>query len=136
VNLVKEGFFTKYLEVGKDEQKGKAKPQEKTHETLILGHLNTIAGGFSGRGSSASSCKLYARAVISLDVRRFEHSAELSLCFTNSDLEDVFSHEDDPVVIFVITVGQKVHKVLIDQGRSDDVWFGEHLPIFKYPLTN
>jgi len=42
-----------------------------------------------------------------------------------ADLEGVFTHEDDPVVIFVITAGWKVQKVLIDQGSSTDVMFWE-----------
>jgi len=32
-------------------------------------------------------------------------------------------HEDDPVVISVVTVGRRVHRVLIDQGSSIDVMF-------------
>jgi len=35
----------------------------------------------------------------------------------------VFPYEDDPVVISVITIGQNVHRVLIDQGSSTDVMF-------------
>ena len=45
---------------------------------------------------------------MSLDARRPDQSTELSLCFTNSDLEDVFPLEDDQVVISVITMGRKV----------------------------
>jgi len=59
---------------------------------------------------------------MSLDTGRSNQSTDLSLCFTNSDLEDVFPHEDDPVVT-VITVGRKVHKVMIDQGSSIDMMF-------------
>ena len=39
----------------------------------------------------------------------------------NSDLEDLFPHEDDLVVIFVVIVGRKLHRVLVDQGSSADV---------------
>jgi len=56
-------------------------------------------GGFSKGGSSASKRKRYARVVMSLDTRRPDHPPELTLCFTSSDLEDVFPHEDDPMVI-------------------------------------
>jgi len=41
----------------------------------------------------------------------------------SSDLKDVVPHENDPVVISVITVGRKVHRVLINQGSSTDVMF-------------
>jgi len=117
--------LTKYLEVDQEEPKEETTSPEKTHETQILGDLDTIVSGFSGEGSSASKRKRNVRAVMSLDTRRFDQSIELSLCFTNSDLEDVFPHEDDPVVISVITVGRKVPKVLIDQGSSADILFWE-----------
>ena len=32
-------------------------------------------------------------------------------------------HDNDPVVISVVTAGRKVHRVLVDQGRSADVMF-------------
>jgi len=60
---------------------------------------------------------------MSLDARDLGRSTELSLCFTRVDLEDVFPHEDDLVVIYVITIGRKVHIVLVDQGSSIDVIF-------------
>jgi len=41
----------------------------------------------------------------------------------SSDLEDMVPHEDDLVVISVITMGRKVHRVLIDQECSIDVMF-------------
>jgi len=53
---------------------------------------------------------------MSLEARRHDHPPELDLYFTSSDLEDVIPHEDDPMVIFVVTVGRKVHRVFIDQG--------------------
>jgi len=58
---------------------------------------------------------------MSLESRRPGRAQEPALCFTGADLEDVVSHENDPVVILVITVGRKVHRALIDQGSSDDV---------------
>ena len=39
---------------------------------------------------------------------------EPDLCFTSADLGDVVPHEDDPVVIFVVIVGRRVHRFLID----------------------
>jgi len=60
---------------------------------------------------------------MSLDTRRYDRPVEPSLYFTSSNLEDVFPHENDPVVIFVVTVGRKVHRVLINQGSLVDVMF-------------
>jgi len=49
--------------------------------------------------------------VISSETRIPGHAQEPALCFTGVDLEDVVSHENDLVVISVVTVGRKVHKV-------------------------
>ena len=43
--------------------------------------------------------------------------------FRRADLRDVIPHDNDPVVISVVTVGRKVHRVLVDQGSSADVMF-------------
>jgi len=48
---------------------------------------------------------------------------ESDLVFTRVDLRDVVPHDNDPVVISVVTVGSKVHRVLLDQGSSADVMF-------------
>ena len=94
-NLVKDGFLKEYLELSQEESKGETTSMEQTHETLIHGNLNTIAVGFSGGGNSTSKNKRYARAVMSLDTRRFGHPTEPCLCFTSSDQEDVSPHKDD-----------------------------------------
>jgi len=60
---------------------------------------------------------------MSLNIKKYEQFVEPSLCFTSSDLEGVFPHEDNPIVISVITVGRNVHKVLINQGSLTDVMF-------------
>jgi len=123
--LVKEGFLTKYIENGLEEPNGEAAPQEKSHEASVLGDLNTIAGVFSERGSSTSNRKCYSQAMMSQDTKKPEQSSAPSLCFTSTDSKDVFPHEDDLVVISIITIGRNVHKVLIDQGSSTDVMFWE-----------
>jgi len=60
---------------------------------------------------------------MSLEAGRPDHPLKPNLCSTGSDLEDVVPHKDDLVVISVVIVGRKVHKVLIDQGSSTDVMF-------------
>ena len=124
-DLVKDGFLKEYLEDSQEGPQGEVALREAVHETPIHGELNTIFGGFSGGRSSATKCKRYARAVISLETRRPDHTMEPALYFIGSDLEDVFSHENDPVVISFITMGRRVHKVLVNQGSSTDVTFWE-----------
>jgi len=103
-------------------------PSEINH-----GELNTISGGFSREGSSTSKSKQYARVVMSLEASIPDYPPEPDLYFTRSNLEDVVSHEDDPVVIFVVIVERKVHRVLIDQGSLVDVIFWETL--FNFPFS-
>ena len=104
---------------------------EKDHETLILGDFNTIFGGFYGGGTSTSSRKLYNRNV---EARKSESITVPSLCFAASDSEDVFPHEDNPIVMSIITMSQIVHRILVDQGSSTDVMYWEtflglHIPL-------
>jgi len=110
--------------------------EDQTHETPILGELNTVTGGFSRGGNSAFKRKRYARAEMCLDTRSSDRPAEPSLFFTSSNLADVFPHEDDPMVISVVTLGRKVHRVLMDQGSSADVMFWGHSNICEYPVIS
>jgi len=49
-------------------------------------------------------------------------SAE-EVVFTKADLQDVVPHDNDPMVILVVTTGRKMHRVLVDKGSSTDVMF-------------
>jgi len=48
---------------------------------------------------------------------------ESDLVFIRADLQDVVPHDNDPVVISIVTAGRKVHSVLVDQGSSANVMF-------------
>ena len=48
---------------------------------------------------------------------------ESDLVFTKTDLRNVVPHDNDPVVISVVTAGRRVHQVLVDQGSSTYVMF-------------
>ena len=95
----------------------------EAHEMPILGEVHTIAGGFSGGGPTASQLKKYARGVNSIEERISGEPWESDLVFRRADLLDVIPHDNDPVVISVVTAGRKVHRVLVEQGSSADVMF-------------
>jgi len=42
---------------------------------------------------------------------------------TKTDRQDVVPHDNNPVVISVVTTGRRVHRVLMDQGSSTNVMF-------------
>jgi len=59
-----------------------------------------------------------------MSVEVFEdHSPDVDITFTKGDLRDVMPHDNDPIVISLVTVGRTVHRVRVDQGSSADVMF-------------
>ena len=108
--LVKNGFLKDYLVESQGDKNMTAPGRDQGHEIPVHGEIHTIAGGFSGGGCTTSQQKKYARAVMSVEAQE-------------ADLRDVVSHDNDPVVISVVTAGRKVHRVLVDQGSSTDVMF-------------
>jgi len=67
--------------------------------------------------------KQYARVVMSLETGDQDDSPEPDLYFRKAYLADVVPHDNDSVVILVIIVGRRVHRVLIDQGSLTVVMF-------------
>ncbi|XP_068474811.1 uncharacterized protein [Phaseolus vulgaris] len=121
--LVKNGFLKDYL-AGSATAAALAVPEEdQAHEMPIHGEVHTISGGFSEGGPTASQCKRYVRSVNSVAGEGSDDPWETNLVFTKADLRDVVPHDNDPVVISVVTAGRKVHRVLVDQGSSADVMF-------------
>jgi len=121
--LVKNGFLKVYF-AGSTTITVPATPEEdQAHEVPIHGEVHTISGGFSGGGPTASQRKKYMRSVSTVAEEFPDDPWELDLVFTRADLRDVVPHDNDPVVISVVTAGRRVHRVLVDQGSSADVMF-------------
>jgi len=96
---------------------------DQGHEMPVHGEIYTTSGGFSGEGCTASQQKKYARAVMTVEVQEADQALDIDLVFTKADLRDVIPHDNDLVVILVVTIGKKVHRVLVNQGSSRDVMF-------------
>jgi len=77
------------------------------HEVPVHGEIHTIAGGFSGGCCTASQRKRYARAVMSVEAQKVDDAFDVDLVFTKADLQDVVPHDNDPVVISVVTAGRR-----------------------------
>ncbi|XP_027936375.1 uncharacterized protein LOC114191403 [Vigna unguiculata] len=109
-------------------------PAEKSdHVSPVFADLNTIAGGFSGGGSTSASRKRYARGAI-MTTTFVPRKSTPVISFTDEDRADVVPHEDDPVVISVIAMGRWVHQVLVDQGSSADVLFWDAFAGLGVPM--
>jgi len=122
--LVKCGFLKDYLlekQAGQSSGSQPASGEGQQHEVPIHGEIHTIAGGFSGGWCTVSQRKKYARSVMLVEVFE-DHSPDVDIMFTKDDLRDV-PHDNDPIVISLITTGRTVHRVLVDQGSSADVMF-------------
>jgi len=63
-----------------------------------------------------------------------DHSPDVDITFTKEDLRDVVPHDNDPIVISLVTTGMKVHRVLVDQGSSADVMFCPTFTQLQLPL--
>ena len=121
--LLKSVFLKDYL-VGSSTAAALTVPEEdQAHKMPIHGEVHTISGGFSGGGCAASQRKRCVRSVNSVVEEGLDDPWESDLVFTKVDLRDVVPHDNDPVVISVVTVGRRVHRVLVDQGSSADVMF-------------
>lgn len=71
---------------------------------------------------------------MTLETRKPELSLTPPFCFATSYFEDVFPHEDGPILISVITMGRTVPRVLVDQGSLGDVLFWEKFLELRVPL--
>ncbi|XP_068477233.1 uncharacterized protein [Phaseolus vulgaris] len=130
-DLVKSGFLNDYL---LDKRTGGASSSEgQQHEMPTHGEIHTIAGGFSGGGCTASQRKKYARSVMAVDVFE-DQSLDVDITFTKEDLRDVVPHDNDPMVVSLVTAGRKVHRGLVDQGSSADVMFWPTITKLQLPL--
>ncbi|XP_068475106.1 uncharacterized protein [Phaseolus vulgaris] len=58
-----------------------------------------------------------------VEVQQADLIPDVDLTFTKADLRDVVPHDNDPVVISMVTAGRRVHRVLMDQESSADVMF-------------
>jgi len=58
-----------------------------------------------------------------IEAQEEDQALDVDLVFTKADLRDVVPHDNDLVVISVVTAGRNVHRVLVDQVSSADVMF-------------
>ncbi|XP_068503687.1 uncharacterized protein [Phaseolus vulgaris] len=121
--LVKNGFLKDYLAGSATAATLAVLKEDQAHEMPIHREVHTISGGFSRGGPTSSQRKRYVRSVNSVAGEDSDDPWETDLVFTKADLRDVVPHDNDPVVISVVTTGRKVHKVLVDQGIFADVMF-------------
>jgi len=60
---------------------------------------------------------------MTVEAQKVDQALGVELVFTKADLRDVVPHDNDPMMISVVTAWRKVHRVLVDQGSLADVMF-------------
>jgi len=101
--LVKSDFLKVHLQEQQNDQVLVTAGVEQGHEVPIHGEINTIAGGFSRGGCTASQRKKYAQEVMTVEVQEEDQTPYVDLVFTKADCQDVIPHDNDPVVISLVT---------------------------------
>jgi len=109
---------------------------DQGHEVPIHEEVNTISGGFSGGGCTTSQRKKYARGVTAAEVLHADLIPDVDLTFMKADLRDVIPHDNDPVVVSLVTAGRRVRCVLVDQGSLADVMFLQPSTVCSCLQTN
>jgi len=106
--LVKSSFLKDYLQEPQDDQTLVTTGADQGHKVRIHGEVNTISGGFSGEGCTTSQRKKYARGVMAMKVQQVDQIPDVDLVFTKADLQDVIPHDNDLLVISLVTARRKV----------------------------
>ena len=84
-----------------------------------------ISGGFAGGGESSSARKAHLSRIRSAEIQAVSKLPRLdtSITFFDSNLEGCQHPHDDPLVVRAIVANKTVHRVLVDNGSSADIFF-------------
>ena len=102
--------------------------QTTTQHQQPLGEIHVISGGFAGGGESSSARKAHLRNIRSAEKGEIQAISKLlrldmSITFSDSDLEGCQHPHDDPLVVRAIVASKTIHRVLVDNGSSADIIF-------------
>ena len=102
--------------------------QTTTQHQQPLGEIHVISGGFAGGGESSSARKAHLRNIRSAEIGDIQVVSKLprpdmSITFSDSDLEGCQHPHDDPLVVRAIVAKKTIHRVLVHNGSSADIIF-------------
>ncbi|RDX69374.1 hypothetical protein CR513_51518, partial [Mucuna pruriens] len=110
-------------------------PIEITSQRLLSWHITTISKDDTFGGKTALATKRYARVVMAVQGSNLRPRDPV-ICFTGEDYEGTSPHQDDPMVISLITVDYKIERVLIDHGSSVNVLYWSMFQKLRLPTSN
>ncbi|XP_057418564.1 uncharacterized protein LOC130712763 [Lotus japonicus] len=91
---------------------------------LTTKEVSTIAVGFGGGGVTSAARKRYARAVNTVIENPFGFSHP-DIRFSSADFCGIKPHLDDPIVVPLRVNQLNVRRVLLDQGSSAEIIYGD-----------
>ncbi|XP_017416661.1 uncharacterized protein LOC108327476 [Vigna angularis] len=101
----------------------RSKSRNRSRDLPLRGHINTISGGFAGKGSSSSARKRHVRALQSVySVDKLQRTMP-PITFSDDDFHAPDPDQDDPMVITAEIARYGVSKVLVDQGSSTNILY-------------
>lgn len=106
-------------------------PQQPHREKPPMGELQTIAGGFTGRGATLSRKKAHSREARYWEVYSTSYcptkykrgEPTLVISFREADEEGVLYPHNDALVVTMQVAYFTTRRILIDNGRSADILF-------------
>ena len=133
--LIQRGYLRRFISPGNQAQNQNQAPAQQppprqmtTQHQQPLGEIHVISGGFAGGGESSSARKAYLHSIRSAEMGEIQTVFKLprldtTITFSDSDLEGCQYPHEDPLVVRAIVANTTVHRVLIDNGNSDDIIF-------------
>lgn len=146
-NLIKAGHYRRY-DQRDDRQQGPVKDQKKETQAVAkrgvegtfsqelgpaAGTINTIAGGFAGGKDTQVTRKRHVRVVNSVHEIPFGFQHP-DITISMADFEGIKPHKDDPIVVQLKVNSFNVIRLLLDQGSSANIIYGDAFD--KLGLTN
>jgi len=132
--LLDRGLMKKYVKINIKEKPILSSATE-LHEEPILGDFNIIAGGFARGGQTSLARKRYVRSIMT--TTKIERPKKVpDNMFLSEDLKGVVPHEDDLIVLSVITMGRNVLRVLVDKGSLANVIFWNAFVGLQIPIDH
>ncbi|XP_057444159.1 uncharacterized protein LOC130736339 [Lotus japonicus] len=132
--LIKAGHFANFVKDTSVQEPAKAVQDKKGKDKEVVeelgdpsGECASIAGGFGGGELSSKVRKRHVAAVHSIH-KAYEGACWLNhspITFTPQDFSHVIPHDNDPIVVTITINNYRTKKLLLDQGSSADIIYGD-----------
>ncbi|XP_057436319.1 uncharacterized protein LOC130728766 [Lotus japonicus] len=101
--------------------------QKKQQDGKAKGRIHSIFGGFRGGGTTNSARKRYMHSINAVYSNDWGSWAinQPDITFTVRDFEGIQPHENDPIVVMLRIADYEIERVLLDQGSSADLIYGD-----------